>query len=428
MGKLLLTLLMLATLVIGIIASCNFNVGAQAETEPNVYVGIDISYGDVPEAKAMIDQVSGYTNLFCVGTTRITWYPQSLTDTFQYAYDKGMYLMSIPTGFFFDSERQQWYANTNSTFGDKLLGFYWMDEVGGKQLDKRDSALTSDNSSWEAASEDFVHQLSFRVGNSQTEKYGYKAYTSDYGLYWFDYKVFDTVFAEFGWNYSRLINIATCRGAAEAQNKDWGMIITWTYTQPPYIESGEELYNDMVLAYDNGAKYILIFDGNEGWTGGILQQEHLDAIQRFWTYQQTHPPKTTPKSERTAFVLPKDYGFGFRGPNDHIWGLWAPDEFAYNMSVTVSSLIEQYGDNLDIIYDDGLASGNNGYQQLLYWDTYTSASTPQPTTESDEPLTANGHSTLLIVAAVILFATTALTVVFIAYQRKQNKPNKPKTA
>jgi hypothetical protein len=191
-------------------------------------------------------------------------------------------------------------------------------------------------------------------------------------LYWFDYKAgYDTIFAEFGWNYSRQLNVALCRGAATVQNKDWGVIITWTYNNPPYIESGEELYKDLVLAYDNGAKYIVVYDANEGWTQGILTQEHLDALQQFWDYVQNNSRKTTSTSDRTAYVLPDAYGFGFRGPQDHIWGLWDADALSSNVSLSVASLLSEYGEKLDIIYDDGLQSGsNNGYNQLIYWDSY----------------------------------------------------------
>ena len=63
-----------------------------------------------------------------------------------------------------------------------------------------------------------------------------RPYTSDYALYWFDYKAgYDTVFTEFGWNNSRQMDIALCRGAATVKGKDWGAIITWTYDQPPYF-------------------------------------------------------------------------------------------------------------------------------------------------------------------------------------------------
>ena len=99
----------------------------------------------------------------------------------------------------------------------------------------------------------------------------YQLFTSDYALYWYDYEAgYNTVFAEFTMNYSRSLNIALCRGAATVQNKDWGVMITWTYTQPPYMENGTELYNDMVLAYENGAKYIIVFDSNENYTQNVL--------------------------------------------------------------------------------------------------------------------------------------------------------------
>ncbi len=73
--------------------------------------------------------------------------------------------------------------------------------------------------------------------------------TSDYALYWFDYKAgYDLVLSEFGWNHSRMLNVALSRSAAKMHNNDWGAIITWTYREPPYLESADELYYDMILA------------------------------------------------------------------------------------------------------------------------------------------------------------------------------------
>ena len=109
-----------------------------------------------------------------------------------------------------------------------------------------------------------------------TNSTNYPLFTSDYALYWFDYKAgYDVLLAQFGWNYSRQLNVALCRGAATVQNKDWGVIIAWTYTDPPYIESGQELYEDLMLAYENGAKYIVVLDTNKNYTQGILEEEHL---------------------------------------------------------------------------------------------------------------------------------------------------------
>ncbi len=430
MKTLQITLLMITLLGIQVFANCAFLAGASAQTKPSVYVGVDLSYGDVSEAKSMIDQVSSFTNLIVIGTTRITWYPDKLTETFQYAYDKGLSFMSLPPSLWPGRETEEWYANANSSWGDKLLGFYYLDEPGGKQLD-RVSNFTYNCDSYDDAASQFVAGLSRNVGSHMDLLYGYKSYTSDYALYWFDYKAgYDTVFAEFGWNYSRQINVALCRGAATAQNKDWGMIVTWTYKQPPYIESGEDLYNDMVLAYDNGAKYILIFDGNEGWTDGILQQEHLDAIQRFWNYIQTNQPKNNPASGRTAYVLPSAYGFGFRGPNDHVWGVWEADELSYNISTSANSLLNQYGENLDILYDDGLQPGNNGYKQLIYWNAYDPPSTPSPSpsatpSPSPTPGSTQVNPPFELLPAIIVIVVVCASVVIVGglllvYLRKQN--------
>jgi hypothetical protein len=203
-------------------------------------------------------------------------------------------------------------------------------------------------------------------------------FTSDYALYWFDYKAtYDVVFAEFGWNYSRTINVALCRGAANVQNRDWGVMITWTYTQPPdnesYLESGEELYNDLVLAYENGAKYILVFDTNEDYTRGVLREEegHFEALKRFWQYALDNPRPSNPPSDRIAYVLPKDYGYGFRGPNDTIWGLWKAANYtdSFRISTEVGHLLDRYPNNIDIIYDDGLETSNSyGYGLIIYWN------------------------------------------------------------
>ncbi len=172
---------------------------------------------------------------------------------------------------------------------------------------------------------DLLHTLAY-TGMGVFPEYGanlptqlWIARASDYGLYWFDYKAgYDVLLAQLGWNYSRQLNIALCRGAATMQKKEWGVIIAWTYTNPPYIESEGEFYNDLVLAYENGANYIVVFDSNENYTQGILDEDHLAALKQFWEYMQDNPRENSATSDRVAYVLPKDYGYGFRGPNDRI--------------------------------------------------------------------------------------------------------------
>jgi hypothetical protein len=195
-------------------------------------------------------------------------------------------------------------------------------------------------------------------------------FTSDYALYWFDYKVgYDVVFAEFGWNYSRHLNVALCRGASNIQNKNWGVMITWTYTQSPYLESGNKLYDDLVLAYENGADYILVFDTNEDYTHSVLTPEHKAALKRFWRYAGRNPRSSDPTPDRVAYVLPESYGYGFRGPNDTIWGLWEADDFSFEISTEIGALIDKYPNRIDIIYDDELETNNTyGYSKILFWN------------------------------------------------------------
>ncbi len=352
-----------------------------AKNSADVFVGIDIAYGDVSEAKALIDQVSSITNFIIIGTSSISFSPSKLNDTFQYAYDKGMYFMSLTPPLVGNVNRTAWLEYAKKTWGDHLLGFYLYDEPAGRQLDlSKKSWFNINPVNYSDAANQFGTQVGSIVNSTKTLYVGYPELTADYGLYWFDYKAgYDAIFTELGWNYSRQLNIALCRGAATMHNKDWGAMVLWTYTVPPYLETGPELYKDLVLAYDNGAKYITIFDTNEGYTAGILQQEHLQALQQFWQYVQSNPRKSNSMNARTAYVLPADYGFGFRGPTDKIWGFWENDPLAYNLSVSVNGLLEKYGDKLDIVYEDGLQSGTNyGYNGLIMWNANDQSTSPSP--------------------------------------------------
>jgi hypothetical protein len=126
----------------------------------------------------------------------------------------------------------------------------------------------------------------------------------------------------------------------------------------------------MVLAYEKGAKYILVFDSNKEYSASILTQEHFDAMRRFRDYANANPPRQWAlTSERVAYVLPKDYGYGFRGPNDKIWGLWNADNLNGTVCNNVSELLTQYGEKLDIVYDIGLqVNGTSGYSRLVFWN------------------------------------------------------------
>jgi hypothetical protein len=194
-------------------------------------------------------------------------------------------------------------------------------------------------------------------------------FTSDYALYWFDYLAgYDGVFAEFGWNHTRSQDIALVRGAAKMQNKTWGAIITWTYDNPPYLYSGEKLYDDMVLAFENGAKYISVFNYPKINDYGILNEDHFQALERFWN-KITTDTKYAPHEAETALVLPRNYGWGMRNPNDTIWGLWGPDEKSPQIWNITNVLLTRFAPNIDIVYDDARFSLGDNYSRIYYWNS-----------------------------------------------------------
>src|SRR5512146_2108719 len=65
-----------------------FNVNAQ--TVPDVYVGVDVAYADMPAIKKLIDEVSAYTNILVIGSSGITYDVTKLNEMCQYTYDRNM--------------------------------------------------------------------------------------------------------------------------------------------------------------------------------------------------------------------------------------------------------------------------------------------------------------------------------------------------
>jgi hypothetical protein len=337
---------------------------------PDIFVGIDIAYDNLTAANKLIDEASAYTNVFVIGSRGITHNITKLDATCQYLYDKGL-------SFFVYREHRapqtEWLEAAKEKWGESLLGFYAYDEVGGWQLDNAEYKAVYEADNITHAASQFVTNMNRYLRyftQYYTDETSFPLVTSDYALYWFDYKAgYDTIFAEFGWNYSRQLNVALCRGAATIHNKDWGVMITWTYNNPPHLESGAELYEDMILAYNNGAKYILVFDTNKNYTQGILKEEHLEAMKKFWNYAKNNPRTPQALSEKVGYVLPKDYAYGFRGPSDKIWGFWEADTFSDELCINLNNALTQYGTKLDVIYDDGLELSNAyEYSRLIFWN------------------------------------------------------------
>ncbi len=197
-----------------------------------------------------------------------------------------------------------------------------------------------------------------------------KMFTSDYALQWFDYQSgYDVVLTEFGWNQSTTQEIAQARGAANLYGKDWGAMITWKYMQTPYLASGDEIYQQMCQAYENGAKYIAIFNYSPDMQGayGTLQDEHFQALQRFWTDEVNNPNVIRGQVKAdTAFVLPNDFGSGLRKQQDIVWGLWQPTQQEQQVWLQLQNALATYGQKLDIVYYDSVHPASDAYSKLVY--------------------------------------------------------------
>jgi hypothetical protein len=347
-------------------------------SNPDFFVGVDTAYEDVEDIKKLVDEVKSYTNFFGIGSTGIVWNFTKLDDICQYVYDSELYFMVYkhPPPDLEDQNQTRWVADAKQKWGKYFLGLYIADEIGGRQIDGSHLTVKEADNYTDAANKyvDYVDEFLSHYTEDYLHSGDLLSITADYALYWFDYNAgFDVVLSEFGWNHSRLLSVALNRGAANMHNKDWGTIITWTYREAPYMESADELYYDMVLAYLSGAKYVIVFNyAQEKITPyGTLSEEHLDAMKRFWEYIHTNPKRLgiyCPTCTQIAYVLPKDYAWGFRGSDDKVWGLWI-DQSSIQMGKDVDYLLHTHHLSLDIIYDDPEYYNNLCiYSKLYFWN------------------------------------------------------------
>jgi hypothetical protein len=374
----------LKTVVLGIVLIVVLSVSVIAtaywwlnsvDSASEFFVGVEFAYsGNVDDLKSLVDKVKNYTNVFVIGALEISFNQTALNESCDYVVNSGLNLIV----FFTDSEEYHyasnytifdWMTEAKQKYGDKFLAVYRYDEPGGNQLDMGPSALVENEKNYHTMAVNYTNTLKQIIDYYM--QYTDNVITADYGLYWFDYKAgYTTVLTEFGWNHSRPLHIALCRGAAKAHNKDWGAIITWTYNDTRYLESGEEMYNDLKLAYNNGAKYAVVFSYPVIGPYGTLTEDHFNALQDFWNYIQNNPQEHGIIHEEAAYVLPQDYGFGFRSPQDKIWGLWDADNLSQKVWNDTNTLLDQYGSRLDIVYDEpqGIDSIRNRYTHLFFWN------------------------------------------------------------
>ena len=212
------------------------------------------------------------------------------------------------------------------------------------------------------------HTLSL-IGNQSNVEF----FTSDYGLYWFDYRGgYNVVLGELFGGQTDAQTLALVRGAADMQNKSWGAMIEWANQSPITLQSGTQMYNDLQQAYENGAEYAVVFNYSPKDNGtGLLQDEQFGAIQKFLTDVVQNPTFTNNVRGQNAVVLPSDYGWGMRNPSDTIWGLWCSDNSSKQVWSALQVSLAEYGSRLDIIYQDQaypVYPVAEQYQQIQYWN------------------------------------------------------------
>ncbi len=374
-----LALVLISVLTVAFIAAFYLQVLSRVESLPNkrtdFFFGV-MAGGNVAETKAVIDKVKEYTNLIAFTNPTITENITSLEEVANYASSNGLSFFvqtTYPSPYSdLNFNPITWASIAKEKYDGRFMGYYLYDEPGGNQVDQGDYVQFDEKSmpcDYRDATNTYVYYLYIQLRDFMGKT---NLVTSDYALYWFDYEAgYDTVFCEFGWNSSRALNIAQCRGAAEMHNKTWGAVLTWTYTEFPYMESPSDLYQDMVTAYDAGAKYVLVFNYPQENQYGVLNEQHFDKMKAFWQYAAETPQNGSSNKKKVAYVIPDNYGFGFRGTTEKIWGLWEPDELTPLIWDEANALVEKYGPNFDIIVGSPFTQvfGRFHYDKLIRWNS-----------------------------------------------------------
>jgi hypothetical protein len=353
------------------------------------YFGVEFAYGSqFSQVKALVNEVKGYTNLFVIGSVLLTFNRTALDESCSYIDKSGLNFIVLITsypmynntnGYPGNNTIFDWMANATKTYGSRLLGFYRYDEPGGNQLDDATFQLVKNASlSYAEVANEFEYNLGGIVNyysnyGGRTGVQAAKIFTSDYGLYWFDYESgYSTVFGEFVGNQSRQTTIALDRGAAQSFNRPWGINITWKYDQAPFLEPPDELLSDLALAYSSGATYEVVFSYPILTEYGTLTPADLEALQTFWTEVQTNPGQFGSNPAEAAYVVPANLGFGFRSATDTIWGLFPASNYSHTAKIwnDTQLLLANYGTMLNIVYDNQsiLQPTLNEYSHVFYYN------------------------------------------------------------
>lgn len=410
---------LLITILLGSILGLNMYYlnETQGLNNTHPYVGIAFCGKTTFEAKIQIDRTKNYTNLFILDTGRseLSRNQTAVFEICDYAVESGLNIIvnlgitspyeKDTTTWFWEQPMSEIKKNWTERWSNNFLGIYYNDEPGGIQLDgywkdfyeeHSDNLTKVNHPALKALNEiylkmiyhaenritpqDYNLEADFFVnqvlnegdsGLSALNTAGITTFTSDYGLYWFDYLGgYDVLFAQLGWNASVAQQIALVKGAARLQDKEWGTIVTWKYGEPPFLDSGEQVYNQMLSSYQAGADYIVIFNyatlGDE--SAPAMIDEHYLALERFWKdiHDKKHRDLSTPEA---VLILPSNYGWGMRYHEDTIWGFWPSDDKTQQIGTVMGRLLAIYGVTLDIAYEDtAYPTSKVDYKQVYYWN------------------------------------------------------------
>ena len=102
---------------------------------------------------------------------------------------------------------------------------------------------------------------------------------------------------------------------------------------------------------------------------GTLTPQHLENMRAFWNSIQSLPSVDLYPAN-TAYVLPRDYGFGFRRSDDKIWGIWEADLLSPKILSDINQLIQIHGLDLDIVYETEIENQpiDLPYDRLIFWN------------------------------------------------------------
>ena len=135
------------------------------------------------------------------------------------------------------------------------------------------------------------------------------------------------------------------------------------------MPSGDEVYNELRTAYKAGAKYLVVFNYPTYPAGnpyGTLQEEHFTALQRLWTNVICNLTEVNGGVRaEAALVLPANYGWGMRNPQDNIWGLWQADSNSQSIWNALQKALATYGNRLDIVYQDSAYPVEGKYLTII---------------------------------------------------------------